>query len=271
MKNEEIIQFLLSNEQFVFINNKYLKYYVHLIINAKQKNRIKRKKSDLLYEYYERHHILPESFGGPNTKDNLVFLTLKEHLIAHHLLTKCTTGSAYHKMVCALHRTFFGNKKQKEKLIIGSNLLKIYEKNKIKLAEINEFLMKDRWTDEKRKQHGESISGEKNGMFGVKRLDLIEINKNRIGSNHPLWNKQRSSETKIRIKKTWTIEKRKQHSDSNIGSKNGRYVHLTQEQELFIKEKQNERMYLKDIPKPFFETFGIKIGHTVIGRILKEN
>lgn len=36
--------------------------------------------------FYEKHHIQPRSFGGSNKKDNLVYLTLKEHYIAHLLL-----------------------------------------------------------------------------------------------------------------------------------------------------------------------------------------
>lgn len=36
----------------------------------------------------ERHHILPKSMGGNNKKENIVFLTPREHYIAHHLLWK---------------------------------------------------------------------------------------------------------------------------------------------------------------------------------------
>ena len=36
--------------------------------------------------YSERHHILPKSMGGTDVEDNLVYLTLREHVLAHHLL-----------------------------------------------------------------------------------------------------------------------------------------------------------------------------------------
>lgn len=36
----------------------------------------------------EEHHILPSCIGGNNNKDNLVFLTPEEHVIAHLLLVK---------------------------------------------------------------------------------------------------------------------------------------------------------------------------------------
>lgn len=36
--------------------------------------------------YYELHHIIPRNMGGSDTKDNLVLLTLQEHVLAHYLL-----------------------------------------------------------------------------------------------------------------------------------------------------------------------------------------
>jgi len=40
----------------------------------------------------ENHHILPKSFGGVNTQDNLIKLSLREHFIAHLILWKCYKG-----------------------------------------------------------------------------------------------------------------------------------------------------------------------------------
>lgn len=37
--------------------------------------------------YYEKHHIIPKSFGG-NKENNLVKLTAREHFICHWLLVK---------------------------------------------------------------------------------------------------------------------------------------------------------------------------------------
>jgi len=65
---------------------------------------IERAKSRLLVSDYETHHILPKSLGGPNTKDNLIKLTLREHFIAHLLLTKMYQGVAKRKMYFAFYR-----------------------------------------------------------------------------------------------------------------------------------------------------------------------
>jgi len=36
--------------------------------------------------YSELHHILPKAMGGTDDKENLVYLSLREHVLAHHLL-----------------------------------------------------------------------------------------------------------------------------------------------------------------------------------------
>lgn len=51
---------------------------------------------------YEVHHIKPRSFGGSDSKSNLVKLTYREHFIAHKLLVKINNGSKKYKMIYAL-------------------------------------------------------------------------------------------------------------------------------------------------------------------------
>lgn len=43
-------------------------------------------------ETYEKHHIWPTSIGGKDVDENIVFLTPKEHYIAHWLLYKSAAG-----------------------------------------------------------------------------------------------------------------------------------------------------------------------------------
>ena len=59
----------------------YKKIYNQLIENAKIKNNNKNK-------YYELHHILPKCLGGNDDEKNIIKLTLREHYIAHKLLTE---------------------------------------------------------------------------------------------------------------------------------------------------------------------------------------
>ena len=53
--------------------------------------------------YYEKHHIIPRSLGGDDSKNNLVLLTAREHFLAHYLLWKFNpckeTAFAFHTMI----------------------------------------------------------------------------------------------------------------------------------------------------------------------------
>jgi hypothetical protein len=39
-------------------------------------------------KYYEKHHIIPRYLGGDNSNKNLVFLTFRDHTLAHYILWK---------------------------------------------------------------------------------------------------------------------------------------------------------------------------------------
>lgn len=89
------------------INNKYKVWHDNII--ARGKNRV-------LTGYQEKHHIIPKSLGGSDSKDNLVALTLREHFIVHILLCKFTINKSRIKMLNALHAMmFFTTKKRKVK------------------------------------------------------------------------------------------------------------------------------------------------------------
>lgn len=87
----------------MFKQNKYTKLY-NTIVN--------RAKTRIINEYKEKHHIYPQSLGGSNKKENLVWLTGREHFICHWLLVKMTEGEARSKMVYALQGMKANNKYQ---------------------------------------------------------------------------------------------------------------------------------------------------------------
>lgn len=64
----------------MFEENKYTAWYFNIVNAAKER--------DIPSCYCEKHHIIPKCFGGPNTPDNLVILTAREHYICHLLLMK---------------------------------------------------------------------------------------------------------------------------------------------------------------------------------------
>ena len=69
----------------------YQKIYNNLINNAISKHRRRLDKTNPRYIYYEKHHIVPRCLGGKDNKENLVFLTAREHFIAHKLLAEIYT------------------------------------------------------------------------------------------------------------------------------------------------------------------------------------
>lgn len=71
-----------------FIDNKYQKWYNNIITN--------RMKNPILNGYKERHHIIPKCCGGNNKKENLIYLTAKEHFICHSLLVEIFRKTKYY-------------------------------------------------------------------------------------------------------------------------------------------------------------------------------
>lgn len=78
----------------------YEKHYERLI--SKGLNRSKPK------EYVEEHHILPVCLGGSDNKNNLVYLTAREHFIAHALLARIHGGKTWSASY------YMGNRNQKQ-------------------------------------------------------------------------------------------------------------------------------------------------------------
>lgn len=109
-----------------FLDNKYKKIYITLITNI-----IDRKlPTDTVYE---NHHILPKSMTGSNDKNNMIRLTLREHFICHHLLTKFTKGKDNKLMILAFHTFFCFHKWRKDDYNKNSRQ---YAYNKIRIREI---------------------------------------------------------------------------------------------------------------------------------------
>lgn len=92
------------------------KIYDAIISKAKSENRIKLKRNEEGYVYYEKHHILPKCLGGIDDKENLVLLTAKEHYVCHKLLTYIYKNN--YKIMAAFHRMTFD---RKDKHYISSN------------------------------------------------------------------------------------------------------------------------------------------------------
>ena len=150
-----------QQEQF-FIDNKYLKKYLAIIEDSKNRPRP---------EKYERHHIIPKSFGGSDSEDNYAYLTLREHFLVHLILVKIAKGQYYkHKMAHALNR-MTNSKKGKYKITS-----RMYETARI--------------------EHSEAMSGKGNHMWG------------KTGEKCHMFGKTPSEETKQKMSKANTTHGR---------------------------------------------------------------
>jgi hypothetical protein len=81
------------------------KIYNNIISNAKSQNRMRFKKNDPKYVYYEDHHIVAKCLGGSNDRFNRILLTAREHYVCHKLLTYIYKGNR--KITLAFHRMTF--------------------------------------------------------------------------------------------------------------------------------------------------------------------
>jgi hypothetical protein len=63
--------------------------------------------------HLEKHHIVPKSLGGDNSKENIVYLTVREHFVAHWLLTRIVKTELHqYKM----DRAFIGMRRGRDNL-----------------------------------------------------------------------------------------------------------------------------------------------------------
>lgn len=135
----------------------YSRIYENLIFSAKNRKKPKC--------YCEKHHIVPKSMGGDDSKENLAILTAREHFLAHWLLKKIYNNK---EMIYAFHAMTkpVGNNRQR------------YTSSSFKYA--REAMA--RWMKE-------NSSGKNNPLFGKK------------GKENPNFGSKRTESTKLNISK----------------------------------------------------------------------
>ena len=189
----------------------YQRIHDQIIERAKSENR--QKGGDV---YYERHHIIPSSFGGSNKKENLVLLTAREHFIVHKLLCEIYPDNKYalkgYYLMAAGHT--MGNR-------------------------LGEYRVGAREYERLRKAFSDANKGEKNHFYGKThtpgvRAKLSKIHKGKIGhwtgltkdtrpglkkiSEMPRWNAGLTKESDDRVR-----ELGKKISAALTGKKRGKY------------------------------------------------
>ena len=147
-------------------SNKYTKWYFELMDKAKDMPKIKG-------EYYEKHHILPKSLGGSNDKENLVFLSAREHFLSHLMLVRMA------------HFTYAKMKMQKAAHFFIAN----HRHNNLKINCNTYGLLK--------KQHSEAMRARKHTPEEIEKRRLANTGKKRTEEQ-----KRRMSEAQQKLKET---------------------------------------------------------------------
>lgn len=202
-------------DSFNFLQNKYTKWYFNIINSAK----IRSTKS-----YGETHHIIPKSLGGSNSKENLIFLSAREHFICHWLLTKMVENvkhkyQMWNAFSCMLYRENGNQERYKVNSKIFENIKK--EGSKIKSIKFSgknnpRYGIKGEahpsygkeWTTEHRKNASEAHKGyirslesrQKQSEKTREKKQSIEHIQNRSGANHPGYGKELSIDRKEKIR-----------------------------------------------------------------------
>ncbi|CAL1778136.1 homing endonuclease [Tegunavirus sp. BRC001] len=124
---------------------------------------IKRAKERTLNGYKEKHHIVPRCVGGSDDEENLVYLTPREHYVAHQLLVHIYPN--------------------KGKLIYAANMMTV-DAHGQRSTNRKYAWLKEKWIEQLRKdasgrkmseaekkRRSEKYSGEGNPMYGKKGAD----------------------------------------------------------------------------------------------------
>ena len=124
---------------------------------------------------YEKHHIVPKSLGGTDSKSNLAILTPREHAIAHLLLVRFLTGKDKAKMIYALKSMLSYRNKNRNQLT--SRQYDSLQKRYQELCQTSEYrswrseITKSQWTPERKtavaeKTRQQWVNGPKRASFG---------------------------------------------------------------------------------------------------------
>lgn len=214
-----------------YLFNKYTQWYYDIIENAKIRIFDK-------ITYVEKHHIIPESLfinrsrngikgsidGNPNSINNIVNLTAREHYIVHQLLVKMTIGLSKKKMLNAIwHMIIHPSKKRGYKITarLYENIRKDISdqmKNRIVLDETKKKLSKYNTGRKRLKEIGIKIG---NSNRGRKDSDETKKLKSNIAKNRPPMKDETKKKLSIHNTGKKQSEETKQKKKNKIWITNG--------------------------------------------------
>ena len=192
----------IKEQSAMYLQNKYTRWYYNIIQQAQ---------SRILPPdvYVEKHHIIPKSLGGNNTKLNIAKLTPREHFVCHLLLTKMTDGNNMYKMRHAIWMLINVKRIGKGRYTPTGRM---YEH----IRQCHNIAIKESWTEEKRKQQSETLikyntTVDKNSPAYIAKIAKIkQYNKSKIWSEKAIQSRLDNclKNATARKGKPWTDNKR---------------------------------------------------------------
>lgn len=199
----------------MYLNNKYTHWYYSIINRATSRTLSK----DI---YIEKHHIIPRSLGGNNSKNNLVNLTAREHFICHRLLTKMTENKNKRKMMFAINMMLSKTKSQNRYVCSSHTYKKIkedwskvnpfndleWQKENSKTARVGKLHTTESKNLISQKNKGKAPHNKGVPMSSEMKLRIIQTKKS---NPRPAWNKgikmnySLEAQSKMIRPKTWKI------------------------------------------------------------------
>lgn len=155
----------LSQIKTLSINNKYLKWYINIVLSGLHRSKTK-KESQSIIGYTESHHILPRCMCDESQKsdvENIVHLTAREHFLVHWLLCKLFTGKNKISMWCAMASFLQNNNDKNKDSKINSHQYQILKKYSSKQASVRFTGIPK--TKEHNKKNSESHKDKKRNPF----------------------------------------------------------------------------------------------------------
>lgn len=175
--------------------------------------------------YKELHHIVPRCLGGTNEKHNLVYLTAKQHFLAHWLLYKIYGGSKLANAWYAMCRIGKGQDKRR----------------------VNSAFYKH--AKETRARHlSEKSKGNNNHFFGKKHTAESRAKMSESHKKKMMW-LNFSEDHKAKLKISQQKPKTAEHK-SKIGKKGYIMLQNIHTHEIIRVAKSDERVYDRDWVNP---------------------
>lgn len=157
--------------------SKYSRWYEALITKAQNRT---------IDGYVEKHHIIPRSFGGNDSKANLVSLTAREHYVAHALLWKMKFAGVYNSKMAFAFGTFMNKMTTEVRGVhhtytISSRMYETFRKEYSRLLKEKYAREGGTWVGRKHTEESKRKIGEKSKLKEFKR-----------GPENPQWGKKQN-------------------------------------------------------------------------------